>query len=117
MNKKLFAGVLAPFLIFIFFIVPVFAAPEEDHCGREGIVVRNATMLDLWYKRNGGDCRIWIDEHLFKIKSGESVDIYSDMNCKTLYCAKNPEYKDYKSFDTDGDCRVKILPNCTLSDM
>ncbi len=26
-------------------------------------------------------------------------------------------YADYKSLDTDGDCRVRILPDCNISDM
>jgi hypothetical protein len=115
MYKNIISKVLTAFLIF--FAVPTVAAQEEDPCTREGIVVRNATMLDLWYKRNGGDCLIWIHEHLFTINSEDSIDIYSNMNCQTLYCANNPNYKDYKSFDADGDCRVKILPDCNVSDM
>jgi hypothetical protein len=117
MCKNLFSGVLATFLIFMLYAVPVFAAQEEDQCREDGITVRNATMLDLWYKRNDGECLIWIHEHLFTIKSEDSIDIYSDMNCKTLYCTDNPTYKKYKSADADGNCRVKILPACNISDM
>lgn len=117
MCKEIFSKALATFLIFIFFAVPLFAAQEEDQCRGEGIVVRNATMLDLWFTRNGGECLIWIHEHLFTIKSEDSIDIYSDMNCQTLYCADNPTYKDYKSVDINGNCRVNILPDCNVSDM
>jgi hypothetical protein len=104
-------------LILILLVAPLLAATEEDLCREEGIIVRNATMLDLWYRKNGGQCSIWIHEHLFTIKPGDSVNIFSDLNCQSLYCANNPTYKVYKSVDVTGDCRVKILPNCTLSDM
>ena len=117
MYKNIFLKVPATFLILIFFLAPLCAAQEEDTCKREGIVVRNATMLDLWFTRNDGECLIWIHEHLFTIKSKDSIDIYSDMNCKTLYCVDTPTYKDYKSVDINGNCRIKILPDCTLSDM
>jgi len=80
-------------------------------------MVRNATMLDLWYKKNDGDCTIWIHEHLFTIKPEDTIKIFSNSNCQTLYCKSNPTYEDFKSIDANGDCRVKILPNCTLSDM
>lgn len=39
------------------------------------------------------------------------------MNCQTMFCANNPTYKDYKSVDAAGYCRVKMLPDCTLADM
>jgi len=93
--------------------VPVMA---EDQCGDQGITVRNATMLDLWYKKKAGECSIWIHEHLFTIKQGDSVKIFSDMDCQTLYCTSNPAYKDYQSADTNGDCFVNIFPNCSVSD-
>lgn len=93
--------------------VPVMA---EDQCGEQGITVRNATMLDLWYKKNAGYCTIWIHEHLFTIKRGESVQIFSDLNCQTLYCSPTPTYKDYQSVDTNGDCFVDIFANCSTSD-
>jgi hypothetical protein len=117
MCKNLFSGVLATLLIFMLFAVSVSAAQEEDHCRSKGIVVRNATMLDLWYKKNGGKCFIWQHEHLFTIKPEDNIDIYSDMTCQTFYCADNPTYKKYESVDADGDCRVKILPYCNISDM
>lgn len=117
MPKNIYYRVLTTSLIILVSVVPLLAAAEEDPCGKEGIMVRNATMLDLWYKKNGGECFIWIHEHLFSIKPGDRIDIFSDSNCKTLYCTDNPTYKSYKSIDASGDCRVKILPNCTLADM
>ncbi|HXX82080.1 MAG TPA: hypothetical protein VEI46_11060 [Thermodesulfovibrionales bacterium] len=90
---------------------------NDDPCGTSGITVRNATMLDLWYKKNDGACSIWIHEHLFTIKPKDAIKIYSDMDCKTPYCPGNPSYKDYKSLDENADCGVKILPGCNLSDM
>ena len=38
------------------------------------------------------------------------------MVCETPYCPVCT-YSDYKSYDADGNCRVKILPENTLSDM
>ncbi len=106
-------------ICFIFIIIgaPLLAAAQEDQCGGKGIMVRNATMIDLWYKKNGGECLIWTHEHLFTITPGESIDVFSDSNCQKFYCGNNPTYKDYKSVDANGNCRVKILPKCNLSDM
>ena len=92
------------------------AVIAEDQCGEQGITVRNATMLDLWYTKNGGACSIWIHEHLFTIKQREIVKIFSDMSCQTFYCTSNPSYKDYQSVDSNGDCFVNIFPNCSVAD-
>lgn len=92
-------------------------AEGKDACKEQGIIVRNATMLDLWYTKDNGQCTIWIHEHLVSFKPGESLRIFSGMDCKALYCANNPVYKDYKAIDKNGDCRVRILPDCRLSDM
>jgi len=100
-----------------FFVEASYSAADDDPCTDSGIVARNATMLDLWYKKHDGACSIWIHEHLFTIKPNETVHIYSDMNCQTLYCPNNPTCKDYKSLDANGDCGVRILPDCNLSDM
>jgi hypothetical protein len=115
--KQLYSAVLATSLIFILSAAPLFAVTEEDPCELQGIMVRNTTMLDLWYKKKGGECSIWIHEHLFTINTGDSIEIFSDLNCQTLYCKNNPAYKDYKSVDTNGNCRVRILPDCNISDM
>ena len=117
MNRNIYSCVLTISLIIIFISIPLSAATEKDQCEEEGIMVRNATMLDLWYKKNGEECFIWIHEHLFAIKTEDSINIFSDLNCQTLYCADNPNYKDYKSVDANGNCRIKILPDCILSDM
>jgi hypothetical protein len=94
-----------------------YGAANEDLCREKGIIVRNATMLDLWYKKGGGACSIWTHEHRLTIKPKDTIKIYSDMDCKTLYCPENPTYKDYKSLDANGSCGVVIFPNCNLSDM
>jgi hypothetical protein len=117
MFKNVYSKVLATSLIIILMAASLLAATEEDQCREEGIMVRNATMLDLWQKKNGGECFFWAHEHLFTIKAEDSIDIFSDMNCQAFYCANNPKYKDYKAVDATGNCRVKVLPNCTLSDM
>jgi len=115
--NKLYCRVLTTSLIIIFTTLPLLAATEEDRCSEEGIMVRNATMLDLWYKKNSGECFIWIHEHIFTIKPGDRIDIFSDSDCRTLYCTDKPTYKSYQSIDTAADCRVKILPDCILADM
>jgi len=94
-----------------------YVVANDDPCSENGIMLRNATMLDLWYKKNDGACSIWIHEHRFTIKPKDTVRIYSDMDCKTLYCPENPSYKDYRSLDANGNCGVRILPKCNLSDM
>jgi hypothetical protein len=111
------AKLLLTLLAMTLSVSPLFAAQEADPCSDKGIIVRNATMLDLWYKKNAGPCSIWRHEHRFPIKPEESITLFSDMECKTLYCPRNPAYKDYKSLDANGNCGVRILPRCTLSDM
>jgi hypothetical protein len=105
------------FLIAIASVAPLFAAGKGDPCREKGIVVRNATMLNLWYKKNDGQCTIWIHEHLVTIKPEDGMKIFSGMDCTVLYCKNNPAYKEYRSVDTNGNCRVRILPDCRLSDM
>ena len=106
-------SVICGTLLLHWMAVPVMA---QDHCSEQGITVRNATMLDLWYKKDAAECSIWIHEHLFTINPGDSVKIFLDMNCQTLYCTSNPNYKDYQSADANGDCFVNIFPNCSVTD-
>ena len=101
----------------VLFIAVSYGVADDDLCSTNGIVVRNATMLDLWYKKGGGACSIWTHEHRLTVKPRDTIKIYSDMDCKTLYCPENPSYKDYKSLDANGSCGVRILPSCNLSDM
>jgi hypothetical protein len=107
--------------IFFIVLIALYAAPlyaeTADRCGEQGIIVRNSTMLDLWYKKNGGSCTIWIHEHIFVIQPKETIDIFSGSNCEKPYCSENPDYSAYRSADTNGNCGVKILPYCTISDM
>jgi len=112
---RYFAIALVAFCLVELFVETSYGEPS-DPCKEKGIVVRNATMLDLWYKKNDGVCTIWIHEHLLTIKRAESIKIFSDMNCQTLYCRNNPTYDDYKSADKDGDCFVNVFPICRISD-
>lgn len=99
------------------FCYPLYGTANDDSCSESGIIVRNATMLDLWYKRDDGPCSIWRHGHRFSVRPQDTITLYSDMDCKTLYCPKPPTYKEYKSLDANGSCGVRILPNCNLSDM
>jgi hypothetical protein len=118
MFKKRYPGILTVCLLSVFFIVPLFAAEEKNSCNKEGIVVKNLTLHDdLWYRKNDGACMIWRRDHLFVIKPKDTMGIFSDLTCETPYCMKMPVYTDYKQADTDGNCRVRMLPDCDLSDM
>ena len=96
---------------------PVLTSADEDPCREKGIYIGNQTMLDVWYTRNGGPCTIWSDGHILIVKPEDTLIIYRDMTCKTEYCSKYTTYDVCKPFDADRDCRVRILPDCTLSDM
>ncbi|MEW6571709.1 MAG: hypothetical protein AB1390_11165 [Nitrospirota bacterium] len=92
-------------------------AVAEDPCENEGLVVKNLSFTNLWYTKSDGSCTIWQRDHIFTIKPNDKVQIFSDLICKTSYCGSQPAYDDYRSMDADGDCRVRILPGCTISDM
>jgi len=112
-----FRGVVPALMIIALALFPLLASAGEDPCRQMGIYIGNQTMLNLWYTRNGGPCTICVEAHIFSIKSEDTLIIYRDMTCKTEYCSKNPTYDVYKSFDANENCRVRILPDCTLSDM
>ena len=112
-----FRGVVPALMIIALALFPLLASAGEDPCRQMGIYIGNQTMLNLWYTRNGGPCTICVEAHIFSIKSEDTLIIYRDMTCKTEYCSKNPTYDVYKSFDANQNCRVRILPDCTLSDM
>lgn len=118
MDRKRLLGILTACLLSVFFVVPLCGAQEKDPCKKEGVVVTNLTLHDdLWYKKNDGDCMIWRRAHLFVIKPKDTIRIFSDLTCETPYCTKMPAYDDYKKADTDGNCRVRILPACDISDI
>ncbi len=98
-------------------LFPLSASADEDSCRESGIYIGNQTTLDVWYTRNGGPCTIWKRGHLLVMESEDTLILYSDMTCKKEYCSKNPTYDVYKSVDANQNCRVRILPNCALSDM
>ncbi|MBE0426803.1 MAG: hypothetical protein IBX72_09170 [Nitrospirae bacterium] len=122
MSKEKGVSILYLKILFIILIVlslfagSSLAVAEEDPCREEGIVVKNLTLTSLWFKRDGGDCYIWQRNKIFVIRPQDNIEIFSDLTCETKYC-NDLTYKDYKSFDEDGNCRVRILTGCTLSDM
>jgi hypothetical protein len=93
------------------------SAAGEDVCGKEGIVVKNLTTVDLWYKRDEDNCFKWKQNKIFSIRPDESVQLFSDLTCETSYCGYHPNYDSFRSTDKDKNCRVRILPSCSLSDM
>jgi len=104
-------------LIALIIVAPLLSEAAKDLCDEQGIIVGNQSMLDLWYKKNGGDCTIWNDGHVLMIKPEETLGIFSDMTCENGYCKGNTSYDGLKSFDTNRNCRVRILPGCSPADM
>jgi hypothetical protein len=79
------------FLCFLAFLSVVFlftgkSEAEEDLCLDVGVVVRNITTIDLWYKKNGGDCVKWKQNKIFLIRTDEKLTLFSDLICETKYC-------------------------------
>ena len=93
------------------------AAGENDPCREKGMIVKNLTTRDLWRKGSDGKCYLWNDNHVLVIRQGDQVSIFSDLICRSPYCGNDPTYEDYKAVDKNGNCAVRILPGCTLSDM
>jgi hypothetical protein len=112
-----FQGMISAFMVIALILFPLVASADEDPCREMGIYIGNQTMLYVWYTRNAGPCTVWEDGHILIIKPEDTLIIYSDAICKTEYCSKNPTYDVYKSLDANQNCRVRILPDCTLSDM
>ncbi len=117
MRRTFWSVVFIIIFIAAFATKPLLAAQKKDNCASEGIVVKNLTMLDLWYKKKGGNCSIWIHDHVIVVRPEDAIELFSDMTCRTLYCESNPTYKDYRTVDINGNCKVRILPDCTLSDI
>ena len=111
-----FKGMVPAFMVIALILFPLLASADEDPCRETGIYIANQAM-DLWYARNGGTSTIFATSHLTIIKPEDTLIIYRDMICKTEYCSNHPTYNVYKSFDANQNCRVRILPDCTLSDM
>jgi len=106
------------FLVFLLisFCTEPFLAMAENVCAEQGILVKNMSTVHLWYKRNKGDCFIYQKDKIIAVKQGESIEVFSDLICQTSYCG-NISYEDLKSSDGNGDCRVRIVSGCALSDM
>jgi hypothetical protein len=91
------------------------AAAEEDNCRNKVMYVSNQVAVNLWVKRDRGDCFLLKKHKIFKVFPRKTLHIYSDSTCRTEYCT-SLRHEDFKSFDQNGDCRVRILTGCTLSD-
>jgi hypothetical protein len=112
-----FQGMVPAFMVIALTLFPLLASAGEDPCRETGIYIGNQTLLNLWYTRNGGDCTIWAHGHILIIKPEDKLIVFRDNICETEYCSENLTYKVYKSLDANQNCRVRILPNCALSDM
>ena len=116
-GRALFQKMIPVFIAIALTLSPLMALAGEDPCQESGIYIGNQTMLNLWYTRDGGECTIWSNHHLLIIKPEDELFVFRDNICKTEYCPNNPTYKVYKLLDDNQNCRVRILPECTLSDM
>ena len=116
-KRSPFQKMLHVLIAMTFTLSPLLALAEEDPCQGTGIFIGNQTGLELWYTRNGGDCTIWVHHHILIIKPEDKLIVFRDLICKTEYCPNNPTYQVYKSLDANQNCRVRILPQCALSDM
>ena len=116
-KRILFQGTVPALMVIALTLFPVLTSADEDPCREKGIYIGNQTTRNIWYTRNGGPCTIWSGGHILIMKPEDKLTIYRDMTCETEYCSKNPTYDVYKSLDADRDCRVKILPDCVLSDI
>ena len=85
MRQNIFYLLLAVFSISLL-IVPVSSLSEEDSCKETGIVVKNLTLKKLWYKKDDGSCFLWRRDYMFTIYPEDSIGVYSDLTCETLYC-------------------------------
>lgn len=93
------------------------ASPLEKTCENDKMYISNQVTVNLWYKRDGGQCSLLNKHNIFMVFPGESLQIYSNSDCTTKYCSDSLTQKDVKSADLDGDCRVRILNDCAISDM
>jgi hypothetical protein len=102
--------------ICIFYSVSLCAVADGASCKQQGVIVKNLHIDALWYKKSNGNCIKWKRNYMFTVKPNDVVEIFSDM-CITPFCSSTPAYSDYKSNDTNSNCRVRILRRCNLSDM
>jgi len=114
--KKILFMFISIFSLFSFSVTSACFATDKDPCKDQGITVRNLTFKDIWYEREGGSCTIVKRNYSFTIRPEEEIRLFSDSVCETRYCP-DCTYIYFKSYDENDDCRVKILPDNTISDM
>lgn len=112
-------NILSTLLAFFFLLssfLSVCIAADGDLCAGQGVTVRNLSLDDLWLMREGSDCVMLKRNYSFVLQPATSAGVFSDMLCTKQFCPLLG-YRDYRSYDADGNCRVKILPGCALADM
>jgi hypothetical protein len=117
MSGNFYKKIFIVFFIIFLFGIPSLSESAGDTCRGNGVIVKNLSTIDLWYKQNNGACFKWKKYKIFTIKPDDTVEIFSDMICKTPYCNNISTYQNYKSYDRDDNCSVRILPGCNISDM
>ena len=114
--KKILPVFLSVFFLFLFSAMSACFATDKDPCKDQGITVKNLAFKEIWYKPEGGSCFVLKRHKTFTIKPSEETGLFSDIACRTPYCPARI-YSEYKSYDADGNCKVRILPHNKLSDM
>jgi len=116
-------------------LLPFRVTAGEGSCLESGMTISNQTMRDLWVrgsgeirtnsgtmrdvwgKVSGERCFLWRNHRLLELKPGVTAVIYRDMNCQTEYCPMSITVDSLMLLDLDQNCRVRVLPDCNLSDM
>jgi len=93
------------------------ASAEKNNCENKEISVSNQVAANLWYKQDGSTCSPLKKYRIVAVEPGEYFQVFSDMTCETNYCKDAISYKDIRTYDSNGDCRVRILSGCIISDM
>jgi hypothetical protein len=114
MSSKEFHLRMLPRMVVLDFI-PLLTSADGDLCRETGTIL-NHIGLDLSYTRNG-DCYLWKHTHRINVKPEDTIIIYRNMDCMIEYFSKNPTYDDYKSFDTNQNCIIRILFDRTFGDL
>ena len=114
--KKFLCIFLSVLFLFLFSAMSTCFAKDEDPCKDQGITVKNLSFKEIWYKLKGSSCIVLKRHNTFTIKPAEEIRLFSDIVCETPYCPASI-YTDYKSYDVNSDCGIRILPHNTLADM
>lgn len=79
-----------------------------DSCYVGGISLRNQSGATRYYRRNGGGCTNWNNNSNISVAVADSIEVFSNNTCTTIYCTPTAGYCDQKSQDSDADCQTRM---------